>query len=122
MVAKKYIKMARGTFFQLGNIANRLLWGFFKLDTPYFLSRLATPKSYKNNFKYETGAKNVPSMKHLTAIFFFFMLFIYCKTTSNPLISTSVNKLMINYHSLCYFCGIVDHFGFYPPNNYPMNI
>ena len=29
---------------------------------------------------------------------------------------------MINYHSLCYFCDIVGHFGFYPPKNPPMNI
>ena len=68
----------------------------------------------------DTGAKNVPSMKHLAAIFF--MSFIYCKTTSNPLVSTFVSKLMINYHSLCYFCEIVGHFGFYPPKNPPMNI
>ena len=69
----------------------------------------------------ETGAKNVQSMKHLAAILFF-MSFIYCKTTSNPLVSTFVNKLMINYHSLCFFCEIVGHFGFYPPKNPPMNI
>ena len=69
----------------------------------------------------QTGAQNVPSMKHLAAIFFF-MSFIHCKTTANPLISTLVSKLMINYHSLCYFCEIVSHFGFYPPKNPPMNI
>ena len=67
------------------------------------------------------GAKNVPSMKHL-AVILFFMSFIYCKTTSDPLISTFVNKLLINYHSLCYFCEIVGHFGFYPPKNPPINI
>ena len=69
----------------------------------------------------QTGAKNVQSMKHLVAILFF-MSFIYCQTTSNPLISIFVNKLMINYDSLCYFCEIVGHFGFYPPKNPPMNI
>ena len=50
------------------------------------------------------------------------MSFIYCKTTSNPLISTVVNKLMINYHAPCYFCEIEGHFGFHPPKNPPMNI
>ena len=50
------------------------------------------------------------------------MSFIYCKTTSNPLISTFVNNLMINYHSLCYFSEIFGHFGFYPPKNPPTNI
>ena len=68
----------------------------------------------------QTCPKNVPSMKHLAAIFF--MSFIYCKTTYNTLISTFVNKLIINYHSLGYFCEIVGHFGFYPPKNPPMNI
>ena len=51
----------------------------------------------------QTGTKNVSSMK-TGGHFDFFMLLIYCKTTSNPLISTRVNKLMINYHFLCYFC------------------
>ena len=69
----------------------------------------------------QTGAKNVPSMKHLAAILFFKSL-IYCKTTSNPLISTFVSKLVINYHSLCYFCEMSGHFGFYPPKSPPMNI
>ena len=50
------------------------------------------------------------------------MSFIYCKTTSNPLISTFVNKLMIYYHSLIFFCEIVCHFGFYPPKNPPIII
>ena len=54
--------------------------------------------------------------------FDFFISFIYCKTTVNPLISTVVNKLMLNYHSLCYFCEIFGHFRFYPPKNPPMNI
>ena len=52
----------------------------------------------------------------------FFMSFIYCKTTSTPLISTFVKNMMINFHSLCYFCEIIAHFGFYPPKNPPMNI
>ena len=43
----------------------------------------------------QTGAKNVPSMKYLAATLFF-MSYIYCKITSD--------KLMINYHSHCYFC------------------
>ena len=60
-------------------------------------------------------------MTNLAAILFV-MSFIYCKTTSNPLFSTFVNKMMINYHSLCYFCEIVSHFGFYPPKKPPMNI
>ena len=50
------------------------------------------------------------------------MSFIYCKTTSNSLINTFVNKLMINYHSLCYLCKIVGHFGLYSPKKPPMNI
>ena len=58
-----------------------------------------------------TGAKNVPPMKHLAAILFF-MSFIYCKTTSNPLISKLASILVINYHSLCYLCEIVSHFDF----------
>ena len=41
---------------------------------------------YNLRKRLQTGAKNVPLMKHLAAIF------------SNPLISTFVNKLMINYH------------------------
>ena len=70
----------------------------------------------------QTGTKNVPSMKKLASISIFFMSFIYCKTTYNPSISTCVNKLMINYHFLCYFCEIFGHLGFYPPKNPPMNI
>ena len=53
--------------------------------------------------------------------FDFFKSFIYYKTTSNPLISTCVNKLMINYHSLRYFCEIFGHFGFYTPKDPPMH-
>ena len=61
-------------------------------------------------------------MKHLAAIFFYAAdLLIYCIIKQLP-ISTFVNKLMINYHSLCYFCEIVGHFGFYPPENPSMNI
>ena len=70
----------------------------------------------------QTSTKNVPSMKNLAAIFIFFKSFIYCKTTSNPLISTCVNKLMINYHSLRYLCDIFGHFGFHPFKNPPMHI
>ena len=69
----------------------------------------------------QTIAKNGSLMKHLAAILFF-MLFIYCKTTSNTLISTFLNKLMIKDHPLCYFCEIVGHFGFYLPKNPPMKI
>ena len=69
----------------------------------------------------QTGAHNVPSMKYL-AVILFFMSFIYCKTTFNPLISTLVSTFTINYHYLCYFCEIVSHFVFYPPKNPPMDI
>ena len=50
----------------------------------------------------QTGAKNVPSMKHLAAILFFNVVYLFkFKTTSNPLFSTLVRKLlMINYHTL----------------------
>ena len=36
----------------------------------------------------QTGTKNDPSMKNVAAILIFFMSLIFCKTTSNPLIST----------------------------------
>ena len=55
----------------------------------------------------KTGTKNAAILIFLKfgGHFDFFKSFIYCKTTSNPFISTCVNKLMINYHSLRYFCG-----------------
>ena len=66
------------------------------------------------------GAKKVPSITNLAAIFFYVVYLL--QNNFQPLISTFVNKLMINYHSLCYFCEIVGHFGFYSPKKHPMNI
>ena len=80
--------------------------------------RMQSEMKFNLRQRLQTGAKKFQSMKKID----FFMSFIYCKTTSNPLISTCVSKLMINYHSLCYFCEIFGHFGFHPLKNPPMNI
>ena len=74
----------------------------------------------KFNLRLQTGAQKVHVKKRFLGNFN--MSFIYCRATANPLISTVVNKLMINYYSLCYFCEIAGHFGFYPPKNLSMNI